>query len=78
MKIFLETTGNAIQIQTNIAKANHNLISIIAKNLKSISQSIKLSKFHLYHYSIKTPVNELLMKSDCNNIGEHKINLLVF
>ena len=78
VKTFWGRTENAVRIQINIAIITYCLISIIAKDLKinrSIYEIIQILSASLLD---KTPVNELLMKSDYNNFKELNTNQLVF
>ena len=78
VKTFWGRTENAVRIQINIAIITYCLISIIAKDLKtnrSIYEIIQILSASLLD---KTPVNELLMKSDRNNVNELNTNQLVF
>jgi transposase len=78
IKTFWGTTENAVRIQINIAIIAYCLVSIIAKDLKinrSIYEILQILSASLLD---KTPVNELLMKSDYNNVNEHITNQLVF
>jgi hypothetical protein len=78
VKTFWGTTENAVRIQINIAIITYCLVSIIAKDLKinrSIYEILQILSASLLD---KTPVNELLMKSDYNNINEQITNQLVF
>ncbi|WP_309608790.1 IS4 family transposase [Flavobacterium sp.] len=78
VKTFWGTTENAVRIQINIAIITYCLVSIIAKELKinrSIYEILQIISASLLD---KTPVNELLMKSDYNNVNEHNTNQLVF
>jgi hypothetical protein len=78
VKTFWGTTENAVRIQINIAIITYCLVSIIAKELKinrSIYEILQILSASLLD---KTPVNELLMKSDYNNVNEHITNQLVF
>jgi transposase len=77
VKTFWGTTENAVRIQINIAIITYCLVSIIAKDLK-INRSIYEILQILSALLDKTPVNELLMKSDYNNVNEHITNQLVF
>ena len=66
VKTFWGTTENAVRIQINIAIITYCLVSIIAKDLKinrSIYEILQILSVSLLD---KTPVNELLMKSDYN------------
>ena len=78
VKTFWGRTENAVRIQINIAIITYCLISIIAKDLKinrSIYEIIQILSVSLLD---KTPVNELLMKSDYNNVNKLNNNQLVF
>jgi hypothetical protein len=78
VKTFWGTTENAVRIQINIAIITYCLVSIIAKDLKinrSIYEILQILSASLLD---KTPVNELLMKSDYNNVNEDITNQLVF
>ena len=78
VKTFWGTTENAVRIQINVAIISYCLVSIIAKDLKinrSIYEILQILSASLLD---KTPINELLMKSDYNNVNEHNTNQLVF
>ena len=78
VKTFWGITENAVRIQINIAIITYCLVSIIAKELKinrSIYEILQILSVSLLD---KTPVNELLMKSDYNNVNEHITKQLVF
>ena len=78
VKTFWGTTENTVRKQINIAIITYCLVSIIAKDLKinrSIYEILQILSASLLD---KTPVNELLMKSDYNNVNEHITNQLVF
>ena len=78
IKTFWGTTENAVRIQINITIITYCLVSIVAKDLKinrSIYEILQILSASLLD---KTPVNELLMKSDYNNVNEHITNQLVF
>ena len=78
VKTFWGTTQNAVRIQINIAIITYCLVSIIAKDLKinrSIYEILQILSASLLD---KTTVNELLMKSNYNNVNEHITNQLVF
>jgi len=78
VKTFWGTTENAVRIQINTAIITYCLVSIIAKDLKinrSIYEILQILSASLLD---KTPVNELLMKSDYNNVNELDSNQLVF
>ena len=78
VKTFWGTSENAVRIQINVAIISYCLVSIIAKDLKinrSIYEILQILSASLLD---KTPINELLMKSDYNNVNEHNTNQLVF
>jgi len=78
VKTFWGTTENTVRKQINIAIITYCLVSIIAKDLKinrSIYEILQILSASLLD---KTPVNELLMKLDYNNVNEHITNQLVF
>lgn len=78
IKTFWGTTENAVRIQINVAIITYCLVSIVAKDLKinrSIYEILQILSASLLD---KTPVNELLIKSDYNNVNEHITNQLVF
>jgi IS4 transposase len=78
VKTFWGTTENAVRIQINIAIITYCLVSIIAKDLKINRSIYEILQILLASLLDKTPVNELLMKSDYNNVNEHITNQLVF
>jgi len=78
VKTFWGTTENAVRIQINTAIITYCLVSILAEELKierSIYEILQILSVSLLD---KTPVNELLMKSDYNNINELESNQLAF
>lgn len=78
VKTFWGTTENAVRIQINVAIIAYCLVSIIEKNLKinrSIYEILQILSVSLLD---KTTVNELLKKSDYNNVNELDSNQLVF
>ena len=78
IKSFWGTTENAVRIQVNIAIITYCLVSIVSKDLKidrSIYEILQILSASLLD---KTPVNELLEKSDYNNANEQQINQLTF
>ena len=78
VKTFWGISENAVRIQINVAIISYCLVSIIAKDLKinrSIYEILQILSASLLD---KTPINELLMKSDYNNVNEHNTNQLVF
>lgn len=78
VKTFWGTTENAVRIQINVAIIAYCLVSIIEKDLKinrSIYEILQILSVSLLD---KIPVNELLKKSDYNNVNELDSNQLVF
>lgn len=78
VKTFWGTTENAVRIQINVAIIAYCLVSIIEKDLKinrSIYEILQILSVSLLD---KTTVNELLKKSDYNNVNELDSNQLVF
>jgi len=78
VKTFWGTTENAVRIQINIAIITYCLVSIIAKDLKINRTIYEILQILSVSLLDKTPVNELLMKSDYNNVNELDSNQLVF
>ena len=70
IKSFWGTTINAVKIQLYCAIIAYCLVSIVGSKLKvdrSIYEILQILSFSLLD---KTPVNEILNKSDCKNIKE--------
>ena len=78
VKTFWGTTENAVRIQINVAIVTYCLVSIIAKDLKINRSNYEILQILSASLLGKVPVNELLMKSDYNNVNEHNTNQLVF
>jgi transposase len=78
VKTFWGTTENAVRIQINVAIITYCLVSIIAKDLKINRSNYEILQILSASLLDKIPVNELLMKSDYNNVNEHNTNQLVF
>ena len=78
VKTFWGTTENAVRIQINVAIITYCLVSIIAKDLKINRSTYEILQILSASLLDKTSINELLMKSDYNNVNEHNINQLVF
>jgi IS4 transposase len=78
VKTFWGTTENAVRIQINVAIITYCLVSIIAKDLKINRTTYEILQILSASLLDKTSINELLMKSDYNNINEHADNQLVF
>ena len=78
VKTFWGTTENAVRIQINVAIVTYCLVSIIAKDLKINRSTYEILQILSASLLDKTSINELLMKSDYNNVNEHNTNQLVF
>ena len=78
VKTFWGRTENAVRIQINTAIITYCLISIIAKDLKINRTTYEIIQILSASLIDKTPVNELLMKSDYNIVNQHNTNQLVF
>ncbi|ENI5845956.1 IS4 family transposase [Flavobacterium psychrophilum] len=78
VKTFWGTTENAVRIQINVAIVTYCLVSIIAKDLKINRSTYEILQILSASLLDKTPIYELLMKSDYNNVNEHNTNQLVF
>ncbi len=78
VKTFWGTTENAVRIQINVAIVTYCLVSIIAKDLKINRSNYEILQILSASLLGKVPVNELLMKSDYNNVNKHNTNQLVF
>jgi transposase len=78
IKSFWGTTENAVKIQIYCAIIAYCLVAIVAKSLKTertIYENLQILGKSLLD---KTPINQLLMKSDYKNIKEQDYNLLLF
>jgi Domain of unknown function (DUF4372)/Transposase DDE domain len=78
IKTFWGTSENAVRIQINIAIITFCLISIISKDLKINRTNYEILQILSMSLLDKTPINELLMKTDNNNVNEQNTNQLVF
>ena len=78
VKTFWGTTENAVRIQINVAIITYCLVSIISKDLKINRSTYEILQILSASLLDKTSINQLLMKSDYNNVNEHNINQLVF
>ena len=78
IKTFWGTSENAVRIQINIAIITFCLISIISKDLKINRTNYEILQILSMSLLDKTPINELLMKTDNNNVNERNTNQLVF
>lgn len=78
VKTFWGTSENAVRIQINIAIITFCLVSIIANDLKINRTNYEILQILSVSLLDKTPINELLMKSDYNNVNELDSNQLNF
>jgi Domain of unknown function (DUF4372)/Transposase DDE domain len=78
VKTFWGTSENAVRIQINIAIITFCLVSILSKDLKINRTNYEILQILSMSLLDKTPINELLMKSDYNNVNELDSNQLVF
>jgi hypothetical protein len=78
VKTFWGTSENAVRIQINIAIITFCLVSILSKDLKINRTNYEILQILSISLLDKTPINELLMKSDYNNVNELDSNQLVF
>lgn len=78
IKTFWRRSENAVRIQINATIITYCLVSIIAKRLSINRSNYEILQILSASLLDKTPVNELLMKSDYNNVNEQITNQLVF
>lgn len=78
VKQFWGTTENAVKIQINCAIIAYCLIAIVAKKLKTERTIYEILQILGKSLLDKTPINQLLNKSDCQNVKERDCNLLLF
>lgn len=78
IKSFWGTTENAVCIQVNCAIIAYCLVAIAAKQLKTERTIYEILQIVGNSLLDKTPVNELLIKADYNNVKEPDCNLLLF
>jgi hypothetical protein len=78
VKIFWGTSENAVRIQINIAIITFCRVSILSKDLKINRTNYEILQILSISLLDKTPINELLMKSDYNNVNELDSNQLDF
>jgi len=78
IKQFWGTTENAVKIQINCAMIAYCLVAIVAKALKTertIYETLQILGKSLLD---KTPINQLINKSDYQNVKKHDCILLLF
>ncbi|MDR2470366.1 MAG: IS4 family transposase [Tannerella sp.] len=78
VKSFWGTTENAVKIQINCAIVAYCLVAIVAKALKSDRSIYEILQILGKSLIDKTPVIQLLKKSDYKNVKEPDDNLLLF
>jgi hypothetical protein len=78
VKTFWGRSENAVRVQINVAIITYCLVSIVAKELKINRSNYEILQILSVSLLDKTPLNELLMKSDYNNVNEQSTNQLVF
>ena len=78
VKTFWGRSENAVRVQINVAIITYCLVSIVAKELKINRSNYEILQILSVSLLDKTPLNELLMKSDYNNVHEQSTNQLVF
>jgi IS4 transposase len=78
VKTFLGTTENAVRIKINVVIVTYCLVSLIAKDLEINRSTYEILQILSASLLDKTSINELLMKSDYNNVNEYNVSYLVF
>jgi transposase len=78
IKQFWGTTENAVKIQVNCAVIAYCLIAIVAKTLKTERTIYELLQIFGKSLLDKTPINQLINKSDYKNVKDPNDNLLLF
>lgn len=78
IKSFWGTTENAVKIQVNCAIIAYCLVAIVAKTLKSKRTIYEILQILGKSLLDKTPVNQLIIKSDYKNVKDLNYNLLLF
>jgi hypothetical protein len=78
VKTFWGRSENAVRVQINVAIITYCLVSIVAKELKINRSNYEILQILSVSLLDKTPLNELLIKSDYNNVNEQSTNQLVF
>jgi len=77
IKQFWGTTENAVKIQVNCAITAYCLVAIVAKALKTERTIYEILQIFGKSLLDKTPINQLITKSDCKNVKELNYNLLL-
>ncbi|GHV72529.1 IS4 family transposase [Bacteroidia bacterium] len=78
IKSFWGTTENAVKIQINCAIIAYCLVAIVAKSLKTEHTIYEILQILGKSLLDKTPINQLLNKTDYKNVKEQHDNLLIF
>ena len=78
VKTFWGTSENAVRIQIYTAIISYCSVAIVGHELKSDRSTYEILQILGISLLDKTPVNELLVKIDYNNIKEHNFNQLSF
>jgi len=78
IKQFWGTTENAVKIQVNCAIVAYCLVGIVAKALKTERTIYEILQILGKSLLDKTPINQLINKSDYKNVKERYNNLLLF
>lgn len=78
IKSFWGTTENAVKIQVNCAIIAYCLVAIVAKTLKSERTIYEVLQIAGKSLLDKTPLNQLITKSDYKNVKEPNYNYLLF
>jgi len=78
IKQFWGTTENAVKIQVNCAIIAYCLVAIVAKALKTERTIYEILQILGKSLLDKTPINQLLNKSDYQNVKERDCMLLLF
>ena len=78
IKQFWGTTENAVKIQVNCAIIAYCLVAIVAKALKTERTIYEILQILGKSLLDKTPINQLLNKSDCQNAKKRDCMLLLF
>ena len=78
IKQFWGTTENAVKIQVNCAIIAYCLVAIVAKTLKIERPIYEILQIVGKSLLDKTPINQLLNKSDYQNVKERDCILLLF
>ena len=78
IKQFWGTSENAVRIQINCAIIAYCLVAIVAKKIKTERTIYEILQILGKSLLDKSPINQLLKKSDYQNVKERDCNLLLF